>query len=111
MGKEYTNIYVSLKKEDDVFIDNLRVDKIKKDKKHYTKNDVVKHLIHLGMDVENGRYIAVDPNIDIFVAQLQDMVIEYNGQRTTIKKTKQQVYTMLIEKGLLNLSSEQQNEG
>ena len=110
MGKEYTNIYVSLKKEDDSFIDTLRVNKIKQEKKHYTKNDIVKHLIHLGIDVENGRYISVDPNIDHFVSQLQDMVIEYNGQKTTIRKTKQQVYTMLIEKGLMNLSTEQTND-
>jgi len=102
--KEYTNVYVSLKREDDGFIDNLRIEKIKSEKKHYTKTDIVKFLIHLGMDVVNGRYLKLDPNIDEFVSQMRNMVIEMGGEKITIKKSKEQVYQMLIEKGLQHLN-------
>ena len=102
--KEYTNIYVSLSREDDGFIDNLRVEKIKADKKHYTKTDVVRYLIGQGMDVENGKFLKLDPSIDEFVSKLQNMVIEMEGQKVTIKKSKEQVYTMLIQKGLQHMS-------
>lgn len=104
MGKDYTNAYVSLKKEDDAFIDNLRIEKIKSEKKHYTKTDIIKHLIHLGMDVHNGRYLKLDPSIDEFVSQMRNMVIEMGGEKITIKKSKEQVYQMLIEKGLQHLN-------
>ena len=101
---DYTNIYLSITKEDDQFIDNLRVEKIKTEKKHYTKTEIVKFLLTLGMDVVNGRYLQLDPSMDDFVSKLQDLVIEMNGQKVTIKKTKDQVYNMLIEKGLQHLS-------
>jgi hypothetical protein len=93
-----------LAREDDAFIDTLRVEKIKQEKKHYTKNDVVKHLIHLGMDVLNGNYLKLDPSIDKFVSQMQEMTIEMGGEKVTIKKSKQQVYNMIIEKGLQHLN-------
>jgi len=102
--KEFTNIYVSLEREDDAFIDNLRVEKIKSDKKHYTKTEIARYLIGLGMDVENGKYLKLDQSIDEFVSQLQNMVIEMDGQKVTIKKSKEQVYTMLIQKGLQHLN-------
>ena len=102
--KEYTNIYVSLSREDDSFIDNLRVDKIRADKKHYTKTDIVRYLIRLGMDVETGKFLKLDPSIDEFVSKLQNLVIEMEGQKVTIKKSKEQVYTMLIQKGLQHLN-------
>jgi len=105
MGKkDYTNIYISITKEDDQYIDELRVEKIKIDKKHYTKTEVVKLLLNLGMDVTNGRYLKLDPSIDTFVSQMQNLVIDMNGQKVTIKKTKEQVYNMLIEKGLQHLN-------
>lgn len=105
MGKaEFTNLYLSLKREDDLFIDELRLERIKSDKKHYTKNDIVKDLIYLGMDVVNGKYLKLDPNVDDFVSKLQNMVIEMNGQKLTIKKSREQVYSMLIEKGLQHLN-------
>ena len=102
--KSYTNVYVSLKKEDDEYIDNLRIEKIKSEKKHFTKTDVIKQLIHLGMEVENGKYLKLDPNIDEFVSQMRNMVIERGGEKITIKKSKEQVYQMLIEKGLQHLN-------
>jgi len=102
--KEYTNCYVSLKREDDNFIDNLREEKVRTEKKHYTKTDVVKYLIHIGMDVVNGKYLYLDPSIDEFVSQLQNMVIEMNGEKVVIKKSKEQVYNMIIEKGLQHLN-------
>jgi hypothetical protein len=102
-NKEFTNLYVSVSREDDKFIDNLRLDKIKTEKKHYTKTDVVKHLIHLGMDVHNGKYLKLDPSIDEFVSQLQKMVIETGGEKVVIHKSKEQVYNMIIEKGLQHL--------
>jgi len=101
---EYTNLYLSITKEDDVFIDNLRLDKMKLDKKHYTKTEIVKFLLNKGMDVVNGRYLFLDSNIDSFVSQLQSLVIDMNGQKVTIKKTKEQLYNMLIEKGLQHLN-------
>ena len=103
-NKEYTSVYVSLAREDDSFIDSLRVQRIKDEKKHYTKNDVVKLLIHLGMDVINGKFLELDPSIDKFVSQLQEMVIEMGGEKVVIKKSKQQVYNMIIEKGLQHLN-------
>lgn len=102
--REYTNVYVSLKKEDDEFIDSLRLDKVKKEKKHYTKTDIVKHLIHLGMDVHNGKYLKLNPSVDEFVSQLQNMVIETGNEKVTIRKTKEEVYGMIIEKGLQHLN-------
>lgn len=104
MPKEHTNIYCSLTKEDDVFIDQLRIEKVKTDKRHYTKTDVVRYLIGLGIDAENGKYLKLDPSIDEFVSKLQNMVIEMDGQKVTIKKSKEQVYTMLIQKGLQHLN-------
>ena len=106
MGKrQYTNLYVSLSKEDDQFIDVLRVQKIKEDKQHYTKTQVVTHLMNLGKDIINEKYLKLDPEIDKFVSQLQTMVIELgNGEKATIRKSKQQVYNMLIEKGLQHLN-------
>lgn len=101
---EYTNLYLSITKDDDFFIDNLRLEKIKQDKKHYNKTEIVKFLLNLGMDVVNGRYIKADPNLDEFVSQMQELTIERNGQKITIRKTKEQVYMMLIEKGLQHLN-------
>lgn len=103
-SKEYTNLYVSISKEDDNYIDNLRVEKIKQDKKHYTKTDTVRYLIALGIDVENGKFLKLDPSIDEFVSKLQNMVIEMDGEKVTIKKSKEQVYNMLIQKGLQHLN-------
>lgn len=102
--KEYTNVYVSLKREDDEFVDSLRLQKIKQEKKIYTKNDIVKHLIHLGMDVINGKYLKLNPSVDEFVSQLQNMVIEIGDDKVTIRKTKEEVYGMIIEKGLQHLN-------
>ena len=102
-NKSYTSCYVSLTRDDDTLIDNLRLYKIKHEKKNYTKNDVIKELIYLGMDVVNGKYLKLDPNIDSFVSKLQDMVIEMGNEKITIKKSKEQVYNMIIEKGLQNL--------
>jgi hypothetical protein len=101
---EYTNLYLSITKDDDLFIDNLRLEKIKQDKKHYNKTEIVKFLLNIGMDVVNGRYIKADPNLDEFVSQMQELTIERNGQKITIRKTKEQVYMMLIEKGLQHLN-------
>ena len=103
-SKEHTNIYVSLSREDDSYIDQLRVEKIKNDKRHYTKTDIVRYLIGLGMDVENGKFLKLDSSIDEFVSKLQNMVIEMDGQKVTIKKSKEQVYAMLIQKGLQHLN-------
>lgn len=101
---DFTNLYISITREDDQFIDDLRVEKIKNEKKHYTKTEVVKFLLNIGMDVVNGRYLKLDPSIDNFVSQMQNLVIDMNGQKVTIKKTKEQVYNMLIEKGLQHLN-------
>lgn len=82
----------------------MRLEKIKKDKRHYTKTEIVKYLLNLGMEVINGQYIKIDPNIDEIVSQMQNLVIDMNGQKVTIKKTKEQVYNMLIEKGFQHLN-------
>jgi hypothetical protein len=87
----------------------LRVEKIKTEKKHYTKTEVVKFLLNIGMDVVNGRYIRLDPSLDNFVSQMQNLVIDMNGQKVTIKKTKEQVYNMLVEKGLQHLNEGRQD--
>jgi hypothetical protein len=102
--KNNTAIYLSLSKEDDDFIDKHRLDKCRRDSRHYTKTEICKELILLGLEVYNGKYLKLDPNIDSFVSQLQDMTVEMNGNKITIKKSKEQVYHMLIEKGLQHLS-------
>jgi hypothetical protein len=105
MSKQgYTNIYLSIPREDDTYIDELRLEKMKIDKKHYTKSEIVKFLLGIGIDVTNGRYLKLDPNIDTLVSQMQNLIVEMNGQKLTIKKTKEQVYMMLIEKGLQHLN-------
>lgn len=104
-SKEYTNIYVSLKRDLDEYIDVLRIEKIKEDKKNYTKTDIVKILINIGIDVIKGKYLRLDPHIDEFVSKLQNMTIETgDGQKVTIRKSKEQVYNMIIEKGLQHLN-------
>lgn len=95
---------MSVAVEDDEYIDALRLKKIREDKKHYTKTEIVKHLIKLGMKVEKGQFLKLDPNIDEFVSKLQFMTIEMNGEKIQIKKSKQQVYEMLINKGLQHLN-------
>jgi len=101
---DFTNLYLSITKDDDQFIDTLRMEKIKQDKKHYNKTEIVKFLLNLGMDVVNGRYIKADPNLDELITQMQELTIERAGQKITIRKTKEQVYMMLIEKGLQHLN-------
>jgi hypothetical protein len=104
MGRgNYTNLYVSVATEDDEFIDELRLLMIKEDKKHYTKTEIVKHLIAIGIQVKKGNYLKLDPHIDAFVSQLQNMIIEMNGEKVEIRKSKEQVYNMIIEKGLQHL--------
>lgn len=103
--RDYTNIYVSLSKEEDGFIDNHRLERIKVDKRHYTKNEIVKELIRTGIDVESGKYLKLDQSIDEFVSKLQNLVIETkDGERVYIRKSKEQVYNMIIEKGLQHLN-------
>jgi hypothetical protein len=80
------------------------MDRIKQDKKHYTKNDIVKDLIYLGMDVVNSKYVKLDPSLDELMSKMQNMVIEMNGQKVVIKKSKDQVYQMLVEKGLQHIN-------
>ena len=104
MSKEFTSLYVSVTREDDAFIDSLRLEKISSDKKHYNKNDIVKMLIYLGMDVIKGRYLELDQSVDAFVSKLQELVVEMDGEKVIIKKSKQQVYSMIIEKGLQHLN-------
>jgi len=99
-------MYLSITRDEDSFIDNLRIDKIKKDKRHYTKTDIGRYLLGIGIDVENGKYLKLDPAIDDFVSQLLNYTIELDGKKITMKKSKEQVYGMLIEKGLQHLKSD-----
>lgn len=101
---KFTNLYVSVPVDDDMFIDQLREKKIRNDKKHYTKSSIINHLISTGIDVEKGKYLKLDQNIDEFVSKLQIMTIEVEGEKVKIKKSKEQVYNMLIEKGLAHLN-------
>lgn len=101
---DFSNIYVSLTKEDDQYIDTIRMEKMKLDKRHYNKTEIVKLILNLGIDVLNERYLKLDPNLDHVISQFQELVIELNGQKMKIKKTKDQVYTMLIEKGLQHMN-------
>lgn len=105
MGKnKFTNLYVSVPVDDDMFIDQLRERKIRNDKKHYTKSAIINHLISTGIDVKRGKYHKLDPNIDEFVSKLQELTIVIDGEKVKIKKSKEQVYNMLIEKGLQHLN-------
>lgn len=98
--KKYTSVYVSIPVEDDDWIDQLRIKKIKQDKKQYSKNDIVKDLLYKGMDVENGKYLELEPEMDEFISKLGEITIEKDGEKLTYKKSKKQVYYMIIEKGL-----------
>jgi len=103
MAGKTTNLYVSVPTEDDDFIDNLREKKIREDKRHYTKNQIVRDLIKLGIEVEQERYIKLNPDFDKIVEQMQTMVIEMEGEKIRVKKSKSSIYQMLLEKGLQNL--------
>ena len=103
MSNKTTNLYVSVGKEDDEFIDYLREKKIREEKRHYTKNQIVKELIRLGIEVEQERYIKLNPDFDKIVEQMQTMVIEMEGEKIRVKKSKSSIYQMLLEKGLQNL--------
>lgn len=103
MAGNTTNLYVSVGKEDDEFIDHLREKKIREEKRHYTKNQIVKDLIRLGIEVEQERYIKLNPDFDKIVEQMQTMVIEMEGEKIRVKKSKSSIYQMLLEKGLQNL--------
>jgi len=104
MGRSHTSIYCSISVEEDAEIDKLRVNRIKEDKKNYTKADIVKDLIQAGLDITRGKYLKLDPNIDEFVSKLQTMTIEIDGEKIQIKKSKEQVYNMLIQKGIEHLN-------
>ena len=104
MANKHRAIYVSIPTKEDEYIDVLRLNKARDEKKHYTKTEIVKHLISLGICVEQGEYIKLNPSIDKLVSTMQNIVIEINGEKINIKKSKQDIYTMLIEKGLQHLN-------
>ena len=104
MGKNCTNIYVVIPEEDNLFVDSLRLAKIKQDRRPYTKNEIVADLIAIGIDYHKGRLVRPSPEIDSFVSKIQNMVIEFQGQKMTVKKSKEQVYSMLLEKGIEHLN-------
>lgn len=101
---EFTLVYVSILKKDDGFIDSYRLEKIKQDKQTYTKNEIIRFLLDTGIEARSGKWIKLDPNMDEFISKLQNFTIETNGNKITIKKTKEQVYAMLVEKGLQHMN-------
>lgn len=103
-SKEFTNVYMSVRREDDEFLDNYRLELMNNSKKHYSKSETSAKILRYGIEVLQGKYLKLDPEIDKFVSQLQDMVIEMNGEKIIIKKSKEQVYNMLIEKGIKHIS-------
>lgn len=103
MGEKFTNAYVSIEESVMVWINNYLQKKRKEDSQPYSKNQVLKDLIMLGIDVRNGKYMRIDPKIDKFVEQLQTITIEKNGESFVYEKSKESVYTWLIEKGLEHL--------
>jgi subtilisin-like proprotein convertase family protein len=103
-NSEFTIVYISIPKEDDGFIDSYRLERIKKDKQTYTKNQVVKMLLEFGIEAASGKWLKLDPNMDEFISKLQNFTIETNGNKITIRKTKEQVYAMLVEKGLQHMN-------
>lgn len=104
MGDKYTSIYVSVEKEDDIFINEIRKKRIKEDNRDYSKTRIIKEILKKGIDVEKGKYLKLIPEIDEFVSKLQEITIEKNEHSFKYKKSKEQVYYMLIEKGLENLN-------
>lgn len=103
MADKFTTVYVSIPKEDDNFITNYQSERIKQDKRIYKKNEIVKHILDLGMDVIKGKYLKLETKMDSFVSQLQKIKIEKGGQTFEYEKSKEQVYYWLIEKGLEHL--------
>lgn len=103
-NEKNTSLYVSIPKKLDEWIDQHRIKKIKNDKTQYTKTQIVKNLIEKGRDVENGNYIEIDIDIDEFVSKLRNVVIEKDGEIIRYKKSKKQIYYMLIEKGIEHLN-------
>lgn len=104
MGEKHTSLYVSVEKEDSKIIDRIRKEKIMLDERQYTKNEIVQLLLKEGIGVVQGKYLKLIPEIDEFVSKLQEITIEKDGEKFTYKKSKEQVYYMLIEKGLENLN-------
>jgi hypothetical protein len=101
--RDTTNLYLSIDCEQDNFIDLYRKDLISRKKRTFTKNEVAKIILSKGIEVVNGNYIKTNPQIDSFVEQMQVQKIEVNGQEIVLKKSKQQIYEMLIEKGIQSL--------
>lgn len=95
---------MSVSSETDEFIDEYRISRIKEDKQHYTKTHIVKILLNIGIDVIKGKYLKLDPHIDSFVSKMQNMTIVMDNEEIVIKKSKEQVYNMIIEKGLQHLN-------
>lgn len=104
--KDNTSLYVSIPSELDQWIDMFRLQKIKENKTQYSKTQIIKLLIENGRDIELGKYLKLDPNIDDFVSKLRNITIEKDGEKMTYKKSKDQVYFMLIEKGLEHLNEQ-----
>lgn len=103
MGEKYTTLYISISKDTDDWINNYIKEKSKQDKKFYSKKEIIKKLIEIAIDVENEKYIKIDPKMDEFISQLQKITIEKDGEKFVYEKSKQQVYFWLIEKGLEHL--------
>lgn len=99
----HTTIYLSVTNDENDYIDSLKKEISSRERKKYSKKETIKHLLNLGIDVEKGMYLKLDPNVDKFVSQLQNMTYELNGQKVIIPKTKEQVYYMLIEKGIVHI--------
>lgn len=100
MTSKHTSIYLSISNNDDDFINKYLKDKISKDKKHYTKNQIVQDLMKKGIDVESGKYIELEKEMDKFISKLQTIIIEKDGKKFEYTRSKKQVYYWLIEKGL-----------
>lgn len=101
---KYKNVYVSLNDDEDLWIENYLKETNKDKKKNISKNEIIRELIRLGIDVHKGKYLELEKEIDDFVSQLREITIEKNDTKFTYKKSKKQVYYMLIEKGLEHLS-------
>lgn len=100
----YKNSYISLNDEESLWLDNYIKQTLKESKTNLSKNEILRELVRLGMDVKDGKYLELEKDIDDFVSQLREITIEKNNTKFTYKKSKKQVYYMLIEKGLENLS-------
>ena len=101
--KKTTNLYINIEVELDEWIDNIRKEYVKREKRHYTKSEVAKVLIKKGKDVEEGIYFKLNPKLDSILEQFTHQKMNVKGKVIEIDKPKIQVIEDMLYSYLQSL--------